>query len=207
MNTQAALAQQLGSLQNAIADILLSSPEPIKEFDLIQQLQQPPYQLLSTNALRGELQLFRTHFLIFHCLYRLQDLWRSEQSFELAIDPLQIKLHSYQVVMPGLTKEDPLKSYYSNWANMINTTEADVDDLLNAFWRGFVGEVVTSEDLTQAFAAMELEQLPATETLLRSHYRRLVHVHHPDKGGEVTRMQIIQHAYQLLKNHLANSGR
>ncbi len=207
MKSTPALEQQLWAVQQAIADILLGSPEPVKEFDLIQQLQQPPYQLLSKHALRGELQLFRTHFLVFHCLYRLQAFWRTEQAFELHIDPLAITRKAYQPDSPGLAKTDPLQSYYSDWANMAETTTEDVNALLNSFWQGFTGVAVVADELEPALTTLELEQLPASTVALRSQYRRLVHIHHPDKGGEITQMQRIQNAYQLVKNYLASAGK
>lgn len=207
MNTVSALKQQLTAVQQAIADILLGSPGPVKEFDLIQQLQQSPYELLSKHALRGELQLFRTHFLVFHCLYKLQALWRTEQSFELYISPLAIKLSPYQPGPFWLAKTDPLQSYYSDWANMNDTSAADVSALLNNFWQGFTGTAVAANEVAPALVVLELEQLPTSTAALRNQYRRLVHIHHPDKGGELKRMQNIQQAYLLLKNYLASCGR
>lgn len=207
MKSISALEQQLTAVQQAIADILLGSPEPIKEFDLIQQLQQPPYQLLSKQALRGELQLFRTHFLIFHCLYQLQALWRNEQSFELHIEPLAIRLRPYQSGSSWLTQSDPLQSYYSDWANIAETTTEDVNALINSFWQSFTGAVVTSDDIAPALVVLELEQLPVSTAALRNQYRRLVHIHHPDKGGEITQMQRIQNAYQLVKSYLGSAGK
>lgn len=190
--------------QQAIADILLSSAQPIKEFDLIQQLQQSPYELLSKEALRGDLQLFRTHFLVFHCLYQLQTLWRTERAFELRIDPLHIELQTYQASPVGLAKEDPLQSYYSHWENMTDTTQDDVERLLNSFWQGFADvRKVSSSDVAKALEELGLDTIPDGLSVLRNHYRRLVHLHHPDKGGDVARMQAVQQAYTVLRNYLA----
>lgn len=198
---------QLDHFQQAIADILLSFPGAMKEYDLIQQLQQPPYKLLSDIALRGDLQLFRTHFLVFHSLYRLQALWRHERAFELHIDPLHIELQKYQPSVAGLSRQDPLQAYYSDWDNMTGTTQADVDALLMSFWQGLGGLTpIASNDVESALQTLELSIVPTSLSVLRNHYRGLVHTHHPDKGGELERMQEIQAAYTVVQNYLKSSG-
>ncbi len=42
----------------------------------------------------------------------------------------------------------------------------------------------------------------ASERVLRSAYRRLALVHHPDKGGDPVRFQLIVTAYEALMNRL-----
>ena len=41
-----------------------------------------------------------------------------------------------------------------------------------------------------------------SERALRSAYRRLALVHHPDKGGDPVRFQLIVTAYEALMNRL-----
>lgn len=84
-------------LYNAISDIVMSQVNAISEFELIRMLQRPPYELLSSQALRASLDLFQTHFLVFHCLHRLRIEWQREGVGWLRIEPLAIQLVTERV--------------------------------------------------------------------------------------------------------------
>ena len=84
-------------LYNAISDIVMSQVNAISEFELIRMLQRPPYELLSSQALRASLDLFQTHFLVFHCLHRLRIEWQREGVGWLRIEPLALQLVTERV--------------------------------------------------------------------------------------------------------------
>ena len=144
-------------------------------------------------AFQGErslpLNLFRQHFILFHCLYRLQDQLWAEQAGHLEISPLRIRLRDYQ---PGqasaLTTPDPLRSYYLNLAHLAASNE-EVNDLLGDFWTR-----LTRRDNRQA--ALELLGLedPVDDKVIMRRYRSLVMTHHPDRGGDATRLQLLNAA-------------
>ena len=88
-------------LYNAISDIVMSQVNAISEFELIRMLQRPPYELLSSQALRASLDLFQTHFLVFHCLHRLRIEWQREGVGWLRIEPLALQLVTERVGAGG----------------------------------------------------------------------------------------------------------
>lgn len=196
----------LTQLQRAISDILLAQVSPVSEFELIRTLQREPYELLSERALRGSLSLFQTHFLIFHCLYRLRDEWRAEQLCDLRIEPLAIACEplasSRGQRLPAA--EDKLRAYYLDLSHFDNTSGADVEDLLSSFWSGVSQprDMVRADERSQAMVIMDLDTMPESQRQLKRIYRQQVHQNHPDKGGETQAMHSLQWAYQVLSQVL-----
>lgn len=197
-------------LQQAISDIVLGRLAPITEFELIRTLQQPPYELLSERALQGNLDLFQTHFLVFHCLYRLRQDWQSSGLGCLRIEPLAIQLLTLDETTPqaeeavySLTQADPLAAYYLDLDNLTTTGEQDVAQLLDNFWRHLVAPpAVKADQRSQALLVMDFEAMPDNLNQLKRQFRRLLHAHHPDKGGAAADMQNLQWAYQVLRQAL-----
>ncbi|RTE87546.1 MULTISPECIES: DNA-J related domain-containing protein [Gammaproteobacteria] len=187
------------AIQTAVETILLAQVGSLKEFELIQKLQSPPYEILSKKALHGELSLFQTHFLVFHCLYKIRQQWRKEQFLDLNIDALDIRLMPYDAGQSGLVVEDKLEKYYLDWDEWEKTTQADVESLLNQFWSGFIEESrppsVSKDD---ALVTLSLEALPSKKSELKDAYRRAIHRTHPDKGGSAEEAQAVQLAYESL---------
>lgn len=187
------------AIQHAIETVLLTHKGQLKEFDLIKRLQSPPFEILSEKAMQGELKLFQTHFLVFHYLYKIREQWRQEKTFDLHIDALAIRVEPYQSGEEGLAVQDELARYYLNWEHWEETTQADVESLLNQFWTGFVKQQVTSEfTIEKALDILGLSEFPSSRSFLKVQYRKLIHQYHPDKGGETEQMQYLQSAYQFL---------
>ncbi|QPG05786.1 hypothetical protein IT774_00400 [Salinimonas marina] len=65
----------------------------ISEYQLIQKLTGAPYCIFDADALGDNLTLFQTHFLLFHCLYQIQQDW-IHNAEKLQISALSIKLVS-----------------------------------------------------------------------------------------------------------------
>lgn len=136
------------------------------------------------------LALFRQHFLLFHCLYRLQAELQQAESASLNLSPLSITLRPYQ---PGegrqLSHPDPLRSYYLDISHLYATSPADVEDLLGQFWSRLAERDTRSE-------ALKILGLcdPIDDESIKQRYRRLVMAHHPDRGGDVARLQLINAA-------------
>ncbi|CUS48656.1 MAG: DnaJ-class molecular chaperone with C-terminal Zn finger domain [Idiomarinaceae bacterium HL-53] len=195
-------------LKESIETVLLSEQNSLKEFELIQKLQAPPFGVIAEDALRTELKLFQTHFLVFHCLYLLRDEWRNQKLFDIEIDALAIRVLPYSSGQEGLSLEDTLRSYYLNLEHWHETTQVDVESLLNRFWSGLVGEptTVSAASLEVALSELELTAAPTSLAELKTHYRKMTYTVHPDKGGSTEQMQRVQNAYQTLSTYLrANS--
>ncbi|MCC5855369.1 MAG: molecular chaperone DnaJ [Idiomarina sp.] len=193
-------------VREAIGEILLQQTSPMKEFDLIQLLQAGDEPLLQADALRSDLSLFQTHFLVFHCLYSLQDEWLTQRVGQLQIEPLCIFCHPYEAAEKSAGAEvqpqDPLRDYYLNWSNCEGMSESGVEALLNQFWRryarGPMRQSVLTEDIEKALHTLECETSEPTLIEVKRQYRLMVHRCHPDKGGDVGQMQQLQEAYELV---------
>ncbi|AVJ56349.1 molecular chaperone DnaJ [Idiomarina sp. OT37-5b] len=195
--------EDIAILTAALAD-LLQQKSQWTEHQLIETLQKPPYELLEAGALRDPLSLFQTHFLIFHCLYRLRADWRERQQADLTINTLKIETLPWQAGEAGLQPHDPLADYYLDLTQLTGTTCADVEALLDDFWRKMGAHKPSAGaqmPYEQACEVMEVAP-PLTAPQVKRQYRRLIHRHHPDKGGSLVKMQTIKKAYQTLMTQL-----
>jgi len=137
--------------------------------------------------------LFCAHFLLFHALYRLRDrAWKAQQA-HLEIRPLNIRWQPYHGGQGGLARPDALREYYLDLSNLEQTSARDVDELLAAFWARFQRQDQRAE------ALMELGLSdPVDDATIKRTYRQLVMRHHPDRGGETERLQVINAALRAL---------
>lgn len=190
-------------LKVALADLLADKPQRT-EHELIAVLQRPPYELFEADALREPLSLFQTHFLIFHCLYCLRVEWLAAETADLQINTLCIHKQPWQAGETALQQLDPLADYYLDLTQLTGTQTADVEAMLDDFWdRMSAGRVARAASMpfAQACEIMCIEP-PLTEQELKRQYRRLIHRHHPDKGGSLVKMQSVKKAYQTLVRQL-----
>lgn len=187
-----------------ILEVLTSHPEGITEYELMEELEDQHLPFLK-NRKKGDLPLFRSHFLLFHVLYRLQDRLLREGSYRLSIFCLEIKLiplasSSEDAPAAGdngpLPDEtDPMREYYLNLGNMEGVGEEEVRRMLRGFFRRLEAYYRQEEDLA-------VLGLPASATLkdVRKRYRLLAFQHHPDQGGDPEDFRRIEEAAGRLKN-------
>lgn len=186
----------VASLTQQVLRMLHEHPSGLGEYQLIQRLRAAGCPWLPASTAGDTLALFRTHFLLFHCLYRLRDQLHGEQCACLAIGPLHIGLLPYQAGPRGLV-HDPLRAYYLDLRRLFETGREEVEQLLKSFWEGL--------DPREKKEALRLFSLDAREPLdaraIRRRYRQLASAHHPDRGGSTERMQSINAALQVLLRH------
>lgn len=182
-----------------LLDLLHEHPKGIDEYRLIRALaEQFPESLFALpGALREPLQLFQLHFLLFHALYRLSDRLAAE-GFELQIQALGIRLQLRAAGEAGMALADPLRAYYLDWDQWLQTRDEDVRRLLDDFMRG--AGSLDGDELQQALGLFELPA-QATGAQLRQRYRQLVSRHHPDRGGDTAMLQRINRAWEVLQRH------
>lgn len=184
-------------LTDQLLQLLQEAPEGISEFQLIQQLKARHSTHVPNLPLTDKLVLFRTHFLVFNALYRLRDqLWEGK-SAHLEIGPLQIRLSPYTSGVQAIGEQDELRAYYLDEMHLKETTEHDVEKLLESFWTRMQG----NEEKAAALALFELEDGPVDYALIKLRYRQLVSQHHPDRGGSTTRLQSINKAMEILERY------
>ena len=68
------LTEDIQSITDLIASYLKDGKD-ISEYDLIRWLQSSDNQTFTDSGLKDSLTLFRTHFLVMHCLYQLRLSW------------------------------------------------------------------------------------------------------------------------------------
>lgn len=195
----------LRALYQALESMEADFRNGISEYTLISKLQKPPFELLDEQALRDNLLLFQCHFVLFNLLYTLQVQWAQEGKGWLDILATNIVLLPTQELSNRLTLPDPLRVYYLDWNNLDATQREDVDELIEGFWVKMgraATPVVTSGEMAQARALLEIsEEAVLDKTLVKKHYRRLQHLHHPDKGGDNTLSRQLIWAYEVLISH------
>lgn len=202
-------------MANLIFDIVEASPEwfseGVSEYELIRRLQHPPHTVFDKDALRDPLQLFQTHFIVFNALYRLQSKWLADGTGYLVIHSTYIVLTQTGVGENTPDTADPLRDYYLAWHNY-NTTDAQaVEGLLDSFWQRYVSnnthQYASEKDIEEARQTLELgTQVTISVSDVKRQYRRLQHVHHPDKGGDPEKSKQILHAYVVLSNVLKHQA-
>ncbi len=190
------------TLQEALEAERACLREGISEYQLIQKLTGAPYFIFEADALRDNLTLFQTHFLLFHCLYQIQQKW-IHNAETLQINALSIKL----IPVPDDTLSrlpvtaSPLQNYYLNWDNFTGTQSEDVEAMLDDFWQKMAGaqDAVDENDIQAACETLAIDDTQWQEPArLKHQYRKLQHRHHPDKGGDTQYTQRLNQAYQVL---------
>lgn len=190
-------------LLTAVYDLLLDHPEGLSEHALINRLKQQQHPLFISVNLSDVLSLFRTHFLLFHALYRLRDTLRAAGQFDLCISPLNIQLqHTADkptTAQQSLNRVDTLRAYYLNLDHLSTTDRAAVEQLLQSSLQ----TLTSTQEVRDALAELGIEQPLHTlcKDELRRCYRQLVSLHHPDRGGCTERLQRINQAMDTLRKH------
>lgn len=186
-------------LLDALREQLALFDQGVSEYDLIKALQSPPWQLFEGINLSDTLEMFQCHFVVFNALYVLSDELRNIGWGELDIHTLSIQRKPVVASKEDITAHDGLKAYYLNWDNFSDTLAADVDAMLNDFWRRMAAGSWTIDEQSDARHALEFsEDESLSLPIIKKRYRQLLQQHHPDKGGTTARAQQISHAYRVL---------
>ena len=190
-------------LENSLREILAAESEGLSEYQLIQILQAPPYSVLDKNVLAEPLSLFQCHFVLFHSLYQIRAEYLRAQQYDVLIQANHIQRLPYVAGKAGIGAIDKLQHYYLDWENFSTTQADDVELLLTQFWRKMAG-LNSQPDLDEIYQAYCEFGLPVDSPLnaVKREYRRLLHLHHPDKGGNTMQTQHIDKQFRLLKNYL-----
>ncbi|MCE5181590.1 MAG: DnaJ domain-containing protein [Betaproteobacteria bacterium] len=182
------------ALVDALLTILRTNPDGLSEHDLIGKLARDD-PAFGPDAFADELTLFQCHFILFHHLYRLRDeLWHNGAG-DLAIHCLKIELRPCLGESGQLpAAHDPLRDYYLDLANLESTDKQDVVEMLDTFWLRFA----RLDRRAEALAALGLAD-PVDDLEIKRRYRELAMEHHPDRGGEMEKLQEINAAMGLLE--------
>ncbi|GMM68596.1 DNA-J related domain-containing protein [Alteromonas sp. MTD1] len=210
-------------LIDAIDTLQEELQEGISEYALISLLQAPPFNLFDERCLSDQSTLFKTHFILFHCLYRLQQHYLKANKGYLEIHALRIQLKVFNCKQEptsdeysrqnsvNVSEQDELAKYYLDWSNY-KTTDKEIDALLASFWERFVKgghDNLANASSEGINAARNQLAIPVDVTLSRSvlkqYYRKALQLAHPDKGGCKERAQAVIASYKLLVPHVTAS--
>ena len=181
------------SLITLIKSFLEEHPQGVKEHEFLRHLdEQEAFQALDTEV-SSSLLLFQKHFLLFHVLYSINQQRVADNQGALQISPLLIKQLDHVEADTQIGEIEPLSVYYLALENLASASEDNVSDLLDAFWVKYL----KNEKCGNALKVLGLND-PVTDTKIVQRYRKLVSVHHPDKGGDKDKVQEINEAYAVL---------
>ncbi len=176
-------------------DILQQASKSMSEHELMGQLK-PQLKAMAGRPLSSQLALFQMHFLVMNALYQLQGELL-EDGFTLSISPLEISLQktvkSSARALQDSGVEESLRDYYLDWEQFETTGEADVEQLLNSFWRYYSAV----DKQREAYSALGLA-MGAEWSVVQKAYRHLVADKHPDRGGSSVEFMAIREAYEIL---------
>lgn len=180
-------------------EAFILSHSPCKEYDIIQHLQH--LGRLNKDCLAHSLSLFKSHFLIFNALYRLQLKAIVHGQYDLTISSLAIAVNKYPPKSASsdnkqIDQHDPLALFYLDTSHLLNTTEDNVHTLLDYFWQHYFND-------TQKQTALDTLGLkdPVDFKTIKHQYRRLAMQHHPDRGGDANTLIEIHQAMQCLQHY------
>ncbi len=183
-------------LQQELEYQLRQHAEGFSEHALIQLLRDKDASLLPHGRLRDPLALFQIHFILFHALYLLRDRLWQQQRGHLEISALSIRLAPWRAGQAGIERADPLREYYLNLDNLEDTGIAEVEELLDRFWLRLGGK----EERRAALAELGLRD-PVDDATIKRAWRRLAMQHHPDRGGDKDKLQLVNAAMEWLKKN------
>jgi len=182
----------------AIEIQLSQHPLGIKEFDLLQKLRKEGF-FQAADTEDPNLMIFRNHFLLFHCLYRLRAQLISSGIADLRIHTLSIQRLPLADCRASLSKTDNLGDYYLDLSNITNTSSEDVELLISGFWQAYAkgGYGLSQQDKQSALSILGLDS-KASKADIKLQYRRLAMRHHPDRGGDTETLKSINLAARQL---------
>jgi hypothetical protein len=180
---------------------LLNENSTCSEHEIINKLKADKISPFDQLNLQHSKDLFCAHFLTMHALYHLQNEYCIKQQYSLNIQSIKIERHPYHSdndtnnSTQAINQHDPLKEYYLNLSHYFETSEDEVNELLNSFWKKYLAQ----DDKHQALNTLELP-INSDYASIKKQYRLLAQKHHPDKGGCGKHFAKINAAKTILDN-------
>ena len=188
----------IAELSQQIEEVLKKNPQGLSEYELINCLQALENNEFDKLDLQDSLVLFQTHFVLFHCLYLLNDQGLAAQGYCLQISPMKICMQPYsQSFTEELAETDGLRDYYLDLTNLQNTDKEGAEQLINSFWQKYLA----AEDRLAALAVLGLEDDDVEYEQIKQRYRQLAMENHPDRGGCKQIFSDIAQAMDTLKRY------
>jgi hypothetical protein len=178
-----------------LAVFFVNNNSPVQEYQLFTLLQGEGLLAVCADD-NYWLSLFRKHFLVRHCLYKLNDLWAG-QGRGLRLGPISIEFFITED-SAGMPSQDiaylALADYYGDLTHWLTATEETCRTFIDDFFKRFAA----LNDAEEHLAVLGLPK-DAIWGVVQQQYRRLAQQHHPDKGGDGAQFLIISRAFEALK--------
>lgn len=165
--------------------ILKEHPRGISEYELLKLLS-GRFEGVFTSKHSASLEIFHSHFFLFHCLYQLQKQLRSE-GLDLHIFCLDIRIiepHRDRSAADAgkernsLEAVDRLREYYLDWSNYQEANEESVAQMI----RSAAALLEAHWHKEEAMKVLGLTA-PLKKDELNRRYRQLSKKYHPDSGS------------------------
>jgi len=191
--------EHVAALRDAIESIVRTTPGGLSEMALLKALQQPPWELLGPIDFRTPAALYPVHFLLFHLLYQWRESLSAEGEETLEINALGIFLRPLgQARGSAAGHNDPLRDFYLDPDNL-RLPEDTIEGMVNDFWQGV--RRPPEGELEAACDTLNLDCPPASLARAKSCFRKLAMRHHPDRGGSNHRLQELNAAMAVVRQH------
>ncbi|MCO7224847.1 DNA-J related domain-containing protein [Pleionea sp. CnH1-48] len=174
---------------------LLEHSSPLSEYELFKQIAEHYSDFFA--HLPDPDRLYEKHFWLFHQLYQLKHHLAGQQNLD--ITPLSIQLLPVNDAAQKVALYDPLADFYLDIENLYLSQEA-VNAMQKKFWQRYLAIQNKAEAIQQLHLQ---DSAPLTLEKIKAAYKRLVHEHHPDKGGQRETFDKIHQAYNELKSLFA----
>jgi len=192
---------QRSRLLDTIQLVLEAHPQGLNEHALIKALGETGVIEVTPATFSDTMTLFRTHFLVYNALYELKDQLIKKAHWILDISAVNIQLHPYEFGHDLLEEKDTMRDYYLDLTVLQETTEEELDDMLRNFWKKV--DIEEDKHITRGLSQHALQCLelcePITFAEIKKRYRKLAMQHHPDRGGDPSKIQEINEAMAILK--------
>lgn len=187
------------------AEAVLRAHNGISELELIRAMQGEPWRLIGPVNFNTPGELYPVHFILFHALYRLRgDLMAEGETLDISPLGIHIRIASTlpsEHADPG--PPDRLAAFYLDLDNY-ELAEDVINTMLDHFWRGI--QAPSSDSLIDALKTLQLDALPDEFSIAKRQFRRLAMQHHPDRGGETHRLQQLNAALAVIRQHFDAQG-
>jgi len=188
------------SIIDEVQNILLQADASMSEYELLIALTERSALFAEQQSNDHNLSLFQKNFIVMNALYQLQQKLMVDNLY-VAISALAIRIEKITashkqalVTQPG---EQKLRDYYLDWDNFAETDADDVEKLLSSFWQIYIAQ----DQRAVAYQDLDLV-LDSGWNEVKTQYRRLAILHHPDKGGNENQFKKIRKAYEILQRCL-----